>query len=213
MNKGTTRISVFGAGRDQRYSRGDGAKSQGAGGDKGQRKPRGQTSGGRELTKSTLLIRRVSRTLKRGRVNRLSVCSVVGDGRGRVAVSKGASSEIQDAIRKAQSRAEARMQQYPMHNKTVPYDLDLKCGVVRIAIRRAPPGTGIVAGGVMRSIFEAAGYQDVVGKVVSGRNPINVARAVIAALNTLTTYKQVHARRFGEAAQDTTQRTNKTTRS
>lgn len=190
--KSTVKMTVFGAGQagSDPSRRPDRVRQD----REGARKPKPQ---GRELIKDALLIRRVSRTLKRGRVNRLSVMVVVGNGNGKAAVATASASEIQAAMRKAYARAEARMKSYPIFRKTVPHDLDAKCGATGVLIRRAPAGTGIIAGDTMKKIFEALGLQDVVGKVLFGRNTINVAYTVMAALDTLSTFRRVYARRFG----------------
>lgn len=151
---------------------------------------RGKAPEGREnkehLNSSALLIRRVSKTRARGRMASMSATIVVGDGRGKVAVCSSSAKEVQEALRKARMRAEARLCSYQIRNKrTLPYDIYGKYGVVRVIARRAPPGTGIIAGDTMRAIFESVGVKDVVAKVIKGRNPLNVAYATIEALERI----------------------------
>ena len=138
------------------------------------------------LNSSPLLIRRVSKTRARGRMGSMSATIVVGDGHGRGAVCSSSAKEVQEALRKARMRGEARMQMYQIWNKrTLPHDIYGKHGVVRVIARRAPSGTGIIAGDTMRAIFEAIGIKDVVAKVIKGRNPLNVAHATINALDSI----------------------------
>jgi small subunit ribosomal protein S5 len=150
----------------------------------------------KDTVKETICIRRVSKTVSRGRVRSISACVVVGDARGRVAVRNGSAKEAQDAIKKAIHGAEARMQFFPIWNKrTVPHDSQGEFGAVKVIVRRAPRGTGIIAGAVMRLIFQALGIKDVVAKVICGRNPLNISQALLNALGKLRSPSQITAQR------------------
>lgn len=144
------------------------------------------TKKGSDLVRTVIHLRRVSKTVRRGRVSSLSACVVVGDNRGKVCVSIESAKEAQEAVRKAFTAAESRLKGYPMRSKrTVPHDTMGYCGAVQVLVRRAPVGTGIIAGNAMKNIFEALGLKDVVGKVIRGQNPINIAHATIDALQDL----------------------------
>lgn len=157
----------------------------------------------KDLSREMLYQRRVAKTNKRGRIQSISVMGLVGDKAGRVAVDVASAKEMQEALRKACHLAGCRLERFPIWDKrTVPCDVYGKHGVARVLIRRAPAGTGIVAGGTMQLILESLGLKDAVAKVLRGRNKINIAYATIDALRSLRASVDLN-RRAQDVSSDT----------
>ncbi|GMV36267.1 MAG: 30S ribosomal protein S5 [Fimbriimonadales bacterium] len=128
---------------------------------------------------------KVFKTHKGGKTASWSVLVVVGDHAGRVGVGLGKARGVPDAIRKGEEAARRAMIEVPMVAGTLPHDVRAKTGATLVWLKPASPGTGVVAGGAVRSILEAAGVQDVLAKVFGSRNAVNCAWATIAALQQL----------------------------
>jgi len=137
---------------------------------------------GKELQEKVLIVRRVTKVVKGGRRFRFSALVVVGDGKGTVGYGLGKSKEVIDAITKAGQIARKNLYKVPVVHGTVPHEVEKKYGATRVLIKPAAPGTGVKAGGAMRAILEAAGYTDVLCKVIGSSNPHNALKATLYAL-------------------------------
>ncbi len=167
----------------------------------GQRGQRGRR-GGREAAEDSDLvdklvnINRVAKVVKGGRRFGFAALVVVGDTKGRVGYGKGKAREVPEAIRKATEKAKGNMIRVPLREgRTLHHDVRGRFGAGRVVVRAAPPGTGIIAGGPMRAVFETVGIQDVVAKSLGSANPYNMIKATFAALGNLNTPRNVAMRR------------------
>jgi small subunit ribosomal protein S5 len=180
---------------------GAGGDNRGRGGRDGNRgrrdNNRGATDdGGEELIEKLVHINRVSKTVKGGKRFGFAALVVVGDGKGRVGFGHGKAREVPEAISKATAAAKKAMVRVPLkEGRTLHHDGNGHFGAGRVSLRSAPQGTGIIAGGPMRAIFESLGVADVVTKSVGTSNPYNMIRATFAALNEQTSPKSVAQRR------------------
>jgi len=138
-----------------------------------------------EFMEEVVGVNRVAKVVKGGRNFRFNAAVVVGDRDGRVGGAVGKAQEISDAIRKASSRAKKNLKEIPRVGTTVPHIIWVRFGGARVMLKPASPGTGIVAGNVVRSIMECAGIRDVVTKCLGSTNPINVMRATLQALDKM----------------------------
>ena len=175
-------------------------------GERGERPSRGQRGGGdgqapREREEGDLVdklvhINRVAKVVKGGRRFAFAALVVVGDTKGRVGYGSGKAREVPEAIRKATEQARRGMIRVPLREgRTLHHDIADSYGAGRVIVRAAKPGTGIIAGGPMRAIFEALGVQDVVAKSVGSSNPHNMIKATFAALTHATSPRAVASRR------------------
>ncbi|WP_404334011.1 30S ribosomal protein S5 [Sphingomonas sp. MMS12-HWE2-04] len=156
----------------------------------------GQDDGGEELIEKLVHINRVSKTVKGGKRFGFAALVVVGDGKGRVGFGHGKAREVPEAISKATASAKKTMVRIPLkEGRTLHHDGNGHFGAGRVTVRTAPAGTGIIAGGPMRAIFESLGVADVVTKSVGTSNPYNMIRATFEALNEQTSPKSVAQRR------------------
>ena len=130
-------------------------------------------------------IKRVSKATTGGRRMRFSSIVVVGDGQGHVGIGFGRANEVASAVDKAKSSAKKRIFKSPLINGTIPHRLDIKYGSVKLMLKPASPGTGIIAGASVRSIMEQVGITDILTKNTGSTNPINVVKAVEYGLRTL----------------------------
>lgn len=146
------------------------------------------------LIEKTIVINRVAKVVKGGRRFNFSALIVVGDGRGRVGVGHGKANEVPEAVRKATERAKASLVEVPVVDNTVPHVVEGHFGAARVLIRPASPGTGVIAGNTVRAVLDAAGYHNVLTKVLGSNNPFNVVRAVMDALQQLESPAQYAAR-------------------
>jgi small subunit ribosomal protein S5 len=137
------------------------------------------------LKDKVVFINRVAKVVKGGRRFSFSALVVVGNEAGVVGFGKGKAAEVPDAIRKAIDKAKKNLISFPLHETTIPYRVEFKYGATKIVINPAPKGTGIIAGGPARAVFEVAGVQDVVAKVLGSHNPFNSVNATIGALRSL----------------------------
>jgi small subunit ribosomal protein S5 len=163
------------------------------GGD-GDRQPRERDES--EFTEKLVGINRVAKVVKGGRRFGFAAIVVVGDRKGRVGYGSGKAREVPEAIRKATEQARKSMIRVPLREgRTLHHDIADSYGAGKVIVRAAKPGTGIIAGGPMRAIFEALGVQDVVAKSVGSSNPHNMIKATFEALGHLTSPRAVAARR------------------
>ena len=152
--------------------------------------------GGEELIEKLVHINRVSKTVKGGKRFGFAALVVVGDGKGRAGFGKGKAREVPEAISKATAAAKKKMVRVPLkEGRTLHHDGNGHFGAGRVTLRSAPQGTGIIAGGPMRAIFESLGVADVVTKSVGTSNPYNMIRATFEALVEQTSPKSVAQRR------------------
>jgi small subunit ribosomal protein S5 len=162
----------------------------------GRRDDRSRDDGGEELIEKLVHINRVSKTVKGGKRFGFAALVVVGDGKGRVGFGHGKAREVPEAISKATAAAKKAMVRVPLkEGRTLHHDVNGHFGAGRVTVRSAPQGTGIIAGGPMRAIFESLGVADVVTKSVGTSNPYNMIRATFEALNNQTSPKSVAQRR------------------
>ena len=183
--------------------RGPGGGGRGRGGDRGgrgrrddRRGRRDDEDGGEELIEKLVHINRVSKTVKGGKRFGFAALVVVGDGKGRAGFGHGKAREVPEAISKATAAAKKAMIRVPLRDgRTLHHDGLGHFGAGRVTIRTAPAGTGIIAGGPMRAIFESLGVADVVTKSVGTSNPYNMIRATFEALKDQTSPRAVAQRR------------------
>jgi small subunit ribosomal protein S5 len=188
-----------GGGNDRGGERG--GRSGGRGGRDDRRGGRGDDDGGEELIEKLVHINRVSKTVKGGKRFGFAALVVVGDGKGRVGFGHGKAREVPEAINKATAAAKKKMIRVPLkEGRTLHHDGKGHFGAGLVNVRSAPPGTGIIAGGPMRAVFESLGVADVVTKSIGTSNPYNMLRATFDALATLTSPKSVAQRRGKKVA-------------
>jgi small subunit ribosomal protein S5 len=174
-----------------------GGRDGGRGGPGGNRGGRpGSDDGGEELIEKLVHINRVSKTVKGGKRFGFAALVVVGDGKGRAGFGHGKAREVPEAISKATAAAKKKMVRVPLKDgRTLHHDANGHFGAGRVTLRSAPQGTGIIAGGPMRAVFESLGVADVVTKSVGTSNPYNMIRATFEALVEQTSPKAVAQRR------------------
>jgi small subunit ribosomal protein S5 len=141
-------------------------------------------------------INRVAKTVKGGRRMAFAALVVVGDQKGRVGFGHGKAREVPEAIRKATESAKRTLVRVPLREgRTLHHDVAGRHGAGKVILRAAPPGTGIIAGGPMRAVFESVGMQDIVAKSLGSSNPYNMIRATFDALKSEDSPRMVAARR------------------
>ena len=148
-----------------------------------------------ELVEKRVAINRVSKTVKGGRIMKFSALMVVGDGNGIVGFGIGKSSEVPDAIRKGIEDAKKNLIKIPLRGTTIPHDVIGVYGAGRVLLRPAAAGTGVIAGGPVRAVIEAAGIKDIRTKSLRSNNPCNVVRATFNGLASLKSADEVAANR------------------
>jgi small subunit ribosomal protein S5 len=191
---------VEGGEREGRRGRGRGGER---GGERGERRGRRddrrgkpEEEQGEELIEKLVHINRVSKTVKGGKRFGFAALVVVGDGKGRVGFGHGKAREVPEAITKATASAKKKMIRVALkEGRTLHHDGKGHFGAGKVNVRSAPAGTGIIAGGPMRAVFESLGVHDVVTKSVGTSNPYNMIRATFAALGEQTSPKSVAQRR------------------
>lgn len=154
-----------------------------------------------ELTEKVVAINRVSKTVKGGRIMKFSALVIVGDENGTIGFGTGKSSEVPDAIRKGIEDAKKNLVHITLRGTTVPHEVVGKFGAGEVLIKPAPKGTGVIAGGAVRSVMEAAGIRDVRTKCIRSNNPGNVVLATMQGLKSLRDAEQVAAIRGKTAAE------------
>ena len=189
----------------ERKGRGGNNRGGGRGGRDGGRGRGGRggrnNDGGEELIEKLVHINRVSKTVKGGKRFGFAALVIVGDGKGRAGFGKGKAREVPEAITKATAAAKKAMVRVPLkEGRTLHHDGNGRFGAGNVTVRTAPPGTGIIAGGPMRAVFESLGVADVVTKSNGTANPYNMIRATFAALSEQTSPKSVSQRRGKKVA-------------
>jgi len=151
--------------------------------------------GGEEYIEKIVFINRVAKVHKGGRRFRFSAIVVVGDGKGRIGYGLGKAPEVPDAIRKALEKARKNMIKVPVINGTIPHEIVSDFGAAKVMLKPGRPGTGVIAGGTIRAIMDAAGIRDVVTKCIGSTNPHNVVKATFKALESLQSPEYVAKKR------------------
>ena len=147
------------------------------------------------LKEKMIAVNRVTKVVKGGRILGFAALTVVGDGDGRVGMGKGKSKEVPAAVQKAMEEARRNMTKVSLKNGTIHHNVFGHHGAASVMMAPAPKGTGIIAGGPMRAVFEAVGMQDVVSKSLGSSNPYNLVRATFDALKHQDSPRSVAARR------------------
>ncbi len=151
---------------------------------------------GSDLIEKLVGINRVTSVTKGGKKFKMAAMVLIGDGKGRVGYGTGKSKEVPEAIAKATNAAKRNMVRIPLREgRTLHHDVRGRYGAGKVVLRTAPAGTGIIAGGPMRALFEALGIHDVVAKSVGSSNPHNMIKATFAALNDMASPRSVALRR------------------
>jgi len=188
--------------QEQRRGRGGGRGGRDGGRGRGRgRGNRDRQDEGDELIEKLVHINRVSKTVKGGKRFGFAALVVVGDGKGRAGFGHGKAREVPEAITKATAAAKKKMVRVPLREgRTLHHDGNGRFGAGNVTVRSAPPGTGIIAGGPMRAVFESLGVSDVVTKSNGTSNPYNMIRATFVALGDQTSPKAVAQRRGKKVA-------------
>ena len=185
-----------GGGRSPGGGRGRGPGGERRGRGDGDRQARDRDRDDGEFIEKLVGINRVAKVVKGGRRFGFAAIVVVGDSKGRVGYGSGKAREVPEAIRKATDQARRGMVRVPLREgRTLHHDIIGRYGAGEVILRAAPPGTGIIAGGPMRAIFESLGLQDVVAKSVGSSNPHNMIKATFAALDYISSPRSVASRR------------------
>ena len=154
-----------------------------------------------DLQEQLVVLNRVSKTVKGGRIARFAAIMVVGDGNGHVGFGLGKAAEVPDAIRKGIEDAKKNMITVSLNGSTIPHDVIGEYGAGRVILKPAAPGTGIIAGGTVRTILALAGIKNIRAKCLRSTNPTNVVKATFAGLRELRTAEEIAALR-GKSAED-----------
>jgi len=147
------------------------------------------------LNDKMINVNRVAKVMSGGKRLRFSALVVSGDGNGHVGIALGKAGEVPLAINKASAIAHKNLIKVPLAGTTIPYEITVKYGAARVLLKPAPPGTGIIAGGSVRAVLEAAGVRDILTKSLGSANRVNVAKATMLALSRLKDPKAELARR------------------
>ena len=148
-----------------------------------------------DLMETNVAIKRVSKTVKGGRIIRFTAIMIVGDGNGHVGYGSGKAAEVPEAIRKAIEDAKKNMITVSLKGTTIPHEIIGEYGAGKVLLKPAAEGTGIIAGGVVRKVLEAAGVKNIRAKCLRSNNPTNVVKATFEGLKALRTAEEVAAMR------------------
>jgi small subunit ribosomal protein S5 len=148
-----------------------------------------------DLLEKLVAVNRVAKVVKGGRQFGFTALTVVGDGKGRVGLGRGKAREVPIAIQKAMERARKNMRAVPLRGSTLHYPTTSRHGAAKVYMQPASEGTGIIAGGPMRAVFEVLGVRDVLAKSMGSSNPINVVRATVKGLMDMRSPEQMAAKR------------------
>ncbi|NLE12297.1 MAG: 30S ribosomal protein S5 [Clostridiales bacterium] len=144
-----------------------------------------------DLIEKNVCIRTVSKTVKGGRIRRFTAVMVVGDGKGKVGYGQGKAAEVSEAVRKGLEDAKKSIINISLKGTTIPHEVIGEYGAARVLLKPAPEGTGIIAGGTVRAVLEAAGVSNIRAKCLRSNNKINIAKATIEGLKSLRTAEEV----------------------
>ncbi|MDO8955002.1 MAG: 30S ribosomal protein S5 [Gammaproteobacteria bacterium] len=147
------------------------------------------------MVEKLISVNRNCKTVKGGRIMSFSALVVVGDGNGRIGIGRGKAREVPNAIQKAMESARKNLVTITLNNHTLWYPIKSKFGASKVYMQPASEGTGIIAGGAMRAVFEVLGVQNVLAKTYGSTNPVNVVRATIGGLQTMHSPEQIAAKR------------------
>ena len=148
-----------------------------------------------ELVEKVVSLNRVSKTVKGGRIMKFSALIVVGDGKGKVGAGMGKAAEVPEAIRKGIEDAKKNMIKISLKDTTIPHEIIGRFGASMVVMNPAAPGTGVIAGGAVRAVVEAAGIRDIRTKALRSRNQCNVVQATLAGLAACADAAEVAAKR------------------
>ena len=147
------------------------------------------------LIEKMISVNRVTKVVKGGRIMGFAALTIVGDGDGRVGMGKGKSKEVPVAVQKAMDEARRKMAKVNLKNGTLHHAVIGRHGAAKVFMQPASEGTGIIAGGAMRAVFEAAGVRDILAKCIGSSNPYNVVRATLNGLESINSPAEVAAKR------------------
>jgi small subunit ribosomal protein S5 len=147
------------------------------------------------MREKMIQVNRVTKVVKGGRIMAFAALTVVGDGDGRIGMGKGKAREVPVSVQKAMESARRNMIKVPLKNGTIHHNIRGEHGAAKVLLAPAPAGTGIIAGGPMRAVFEVLGVTDIVAKSLGSSNPYNMVRATLNALANATTPSQIAAKR------------------
>src|SRR5690606_10190151 len=152
-------------------------------------------TGNEDLVEKLVAVNRVAKVVKGGRIFGFAALTVVGDGNGRVGMGRGKAREVPVAIQKAMERARRNMIRVPLNGDTLHYAVTAEHGAAKVYMQPASEGTGIIAGGPMRAVFECVGIHNVLAKSHGSANPVNVVRATIKGLKSMLAPELIAAKR------------------